>query len=141
MRSQIESFAWVDPGYKPLLFSDGWQVAILNWESAMGPGNIAEIERHIKTDEVFILGQGHAALYTEIDDEIQLVDLEIGILYNVPKGRWHNLVTARDTSLWIVENKGTHLHDTEIRKLNSDEIGRIQSLIPVWGTNLYGKYP
>ena len=132
MHSQIESFAWVDPGYQPLLFSDGWQVAILNWEPAMEPGNIAEIERHINTDEVFILGQGRAALYTEIENEIQLVDMEAGILYNVPKGRWHNLVMSREALLWIVENIDTHLHDTEIRKLNSDEIGRIQSLFPLW---------
>lgn len=132
MQPQIESLIGSEPGYQPLLISDGWQVAILNWETSMEPEKISEIERHINTDEVFMLGQGRAALYTVIDTVVQLVDLEPGILYNVPRGRWHNLIATRDASLWIVENRDTHLHDTEIRKMSSKEIQQIRSLLPQW---------
>lgn len=141
MQTQVESYVWSEPGYQPLLFSDGWQVAILKWETSMEPQNVVEIERHMNTDEVFILGQGHAALYTKIEDEIQIVNLEAGILYNVPKGRWHNLVASRGSFLWIVENSGTHLYDTEICKLNSDQRSRIQSLLPLWGSDSSGMHP
>lgn len=132
MNQPVESYEWHGPGYQPLVFFDGWQVAVLNWEAALNPARISEIERHVETDEVFILGQGHAALYTEIDHEIHMQDLKMSVIYNVPKGLWHNLVVSNDAILWIVENKDTHLHDTELRALTSFELDHVHRILPDW---------
>jgi len=132
MKPAIETLKWQGPGYQPLVFFGGWQVAVLNWENSMAPDHICEIERHCETDEVFILGQGKTVLYTESDHSFQMIDMEPGVIYNVPKGTWHNLVATKDASLWIIENRDTHLHDTEIRTLEAIEKEQVRNLLPDW---------
>jgi len=55
-----------------------------------------------------------------------------GTVYNVPRGIWHNLVATRDVALIIVENRDTHLHDTEIRPITAEELSALDSQLPAW---------
>jgi mannose-6-phosphate isomerase-like protein (cupin superfamily) len=119
-------------GYLPLVFSAGWQAAILNWEPPIDLANLDEIERHALTDEVFMLWRGQAALFVKADKEIYLVDMQPGEVYNVTSGTWHNLVASRDVSLLIVENRNTHLNDTQIRPLDKIEKAQILTQLPEW---------
>jgi hypothetical protein len=119
-------------GYLPLVFSAGWQAAILNWEPPIDLVNLDEIERHALTDEVFMLWRGRAALFVKADKEIYLVDMQPGEVYNVTSGTWHNLVASRDVSLLIVENRNTHLNDTQIRPLDKIEKAQILTQLPEW---------
>ncbi len=128
----IEIWKYSHQGYRPLVFSDGWQVAILNWEPGFDFNNLEMIERHNQTDEVFILWNGKAALFVTSCEEIRVEDMQTGVIYNVPKGVWHNLVTTRNASFFIVENRDTHLIDTEIRTMSDGEIERIRSKLPAW---------
>ena len=64
----LEVLSWADTGYRPLVFSDGWQVALLNWEPIFDLANVGEIERHNHTDEVFVLVRGRAALFVVTPD-------------------------------------------------------------------------
>jgi mannose-6-phosphate isomerase-like protein (cupin superfamily) len=104
----LEVIPYTGDGYAPLLFSAGWQVAILNCEPLIDLASLSEIERHAQTVEVFGLWRGRAALFVKTDDGISLVDLQPGVIYNVTAGTWHNLIATRDVSLWIVENRDTH---------------------------------
>jgi mannose-6-phosphate isomerase-like protein (cupin superfamily) len=128
----LEVIPYEGNGYAPLLFSAGWQVAILNWEPAIDLGSLGEIERHAQTDEVFGLWHGHASLYVRTDHGIQLEDLRPGVIYNVTAGTWHNLIATRDVSLWIVENRDTHLYDSEIGKLEPPEKAQLLAQFPEW---------
>jgi mannose-6-phosphate isomerase-like protein (cupin superfamily) len=119
-------------GYLPLVFSGGWQTAILNWEPPIDRANLGEIERHTRTDEVFVLWRGQAALFVRAENQIELVDMQPGAVYNVTAGTWHSLVASRDVSLVIVENRDTHLCDTEIRCLDSQEIAQLVAQLPEW---------
>ena len=79
MPDVLEIYSWDDEGYSPLVFSDGWQVALLNWEPLFDRANLTEIERHNDTDEVFVLLRGKAVLFVRADDgELQAVGDEIG---------------------------------------------------------------
>jgi mannose-6-phosphate isomerase-like protein (cupin superfamily) len=119
-------------GYLPLVFSAGWQAAILNWEPPIDLANLGETERHALTDEVFMLWRGQAALFVKTDQEIYLVNMQPGEIYKVTSGTWHNLIASKDVSLLIVENRDTHLNDTEIRTLDEIEKAQILAQLPEW---------
>ena len=126
----VEVYRWTDRGYRPLVFSDGWMVALLNWEPIMDFEKATEIERHKETDEVFILLKGEAAMYVDAKEGIQVFGMQPGVIYNVTKATWHNLVATRDVAFLIVENRDTHLSDTETRKLSLLETEALKSKLP-----------
>jgi hypothetical protein len=130
----LEIFRWSEPGYQPLVFSQDWQVALLNWEPAFDLPNIGEIERHNQTDEVFILIRGRAVLFTITDTAMQAADMQPGAIYNVLRGSWHNLISTRDAAWIIVENRDTHLHDCEFRRLSESEQLILLAGLPAWAT-------
>lgn len=123
---------WTGIGYKPLVFTPSWMTAILNWEPGCDLQNVSEIEVHHNTDEVFVLWRGHGALYILENGLIQVEDMRPGVIYNVPAGVWHGCLGSVDVSWVIMENRDTHLYDTEVRKLNSIEIQMIHEQAPAW---------
>ena len=50
----LETYEWSGAGFEPLVFSENWQAALLNWEPLFDRKNLDEIERHNHTDEVFV---------------------------------------------------------------------------------------
>lgn len=129
----LEVYEWSGEGFAPLVFTDGWQAALLNWEPLFDRRNLDEIERHNRTDEVFVLLRGQAALFTRPDGgRLQTAELAPGKIYNVPAGVWHNIVATPDVSFLIVENRDTHLHDTEIRPVTKDELAQLDAQLPGW---------
>jgi hypothetical protein len=133
MNSGLVSYNWQEPGYKPLIFSHDWQVALLNWEPPMRFGKVSEIERHVNSDEVFILIRGRAMLFVKPEGEsLQSHDMEPGRIYNVLAAVWHTLVASEDAVFVIVENRDTHINDTEIRKLTVEELSTLYQQIPAW---------
>lgn len=129
----LEVYDWTDEGYRPLVLTHDWQVALLNWEPLFDRSNLDEIERHNHTDEVFVLIQGKAVLFTkEEGDELRAVEMVLHKIYNVPKGVWHNLVASWDVRFIIVEDRDTHLHDTEIRPITSGELAELDVQLPAW---------
>lgn len=132
--SSIEIYRWEKEGYNPLILSDNWQVALLNWEPLFNRENLDEIERHNETDEVFVLLSGWSILFVRPEGEsLEAVDMEPGVLYNVPKGIWHNLVASRDAAFLIVENRDTHLNDTEIRPIEAGELEMLDGFLKKMG--------
>lgn len=132
--ANLEIYHWEEQGYQPLVFSDGWQVALLNWEPLFDRENLNEIERHNQSDEVFVLLRGWAVLFTRPEGEpLEAVKMEPGVVYNVPKGVWHNLVASHDVAFLIVENQGTHLDDTEIRPISEDELEMLDLQLSEFG--------
>jgi Cupin domain len=128
----LQVHEWSGVGYQPLVFSHDWQIALLNWEPIFDLEKVGEVERHNQTDEVFVLTRGQAVLFTVDDQGLQIEEMKPGTIYNVLKGVWHNLVSTHDASWVIVENRDTHLHDCELRKLSTDELNRLKSDLPVW---------
>ena len=131
----LEIYDWSGEGFEPLVFTDMWQAALLNWEPLFDRANLNEIERHNHSDEVFVKLRGKAVLFTRPEGgELQAVEMAAGKIYNVPAGVWHNIVATRDVSFLIVENRDTHLHDTEIRPISADELGQLDAQLPLWAS-------
>jgi hypothetical protein len=129
----LEIHQWEQQGYQPLVFSHDWQVALLNWEPIFDLDNSGEIERHNQTDEVFVLVKGKAILFTITSDgEMNVEEMFPNAIFNVIKGSWHNLISTRESTWIIVENRDTHLGDTEFRQLTDSEKTYLYSQLPEW---------
>ena len=98
-------------GYKPLIDFNSWRVAFLNYIDEIDPDNISYLEKHLETDEVFVLLKGEGILFigpgNEKDPEITAHIMEPYKLYNVKKGAWHNIILTKDATILLVENKDT----------------------------------
>ena len=129
----LETYEWSGEGFEPLVFTENWQAALLNWEPLFDRKNLDEIERHNHTDEVFVLLRGQAVLFTRPEGgALQAVEMAAGKIYKVPAGIWHNIVATRDVSFLIVENRDKHLHDTEVRPISADELAQLDAQLPAW---------
>lgn len=98
-------------GYHPLMSFGAWRVAVANPCDKWVDGKITFMERHLGTDEVFVLLKGNAALY--IGEAREKIPMEIGKVYNVKLGTWHNLCMEEGSQVLIVENDDTGKQNTE----------------------------
>jgi len=120
----IEEYIHGGIGYNPFFIRDGWQVAKLNPLPGHGLDEIDKIEVHNDTDEVFVLIHGIAVLIAakvQENDEIRFynIHMESGVVYNLPRGVWHNIAMAEGAELIIIEKDNTHLNDCQYKNLSS----------------------
>ena len=100
-------------GYNRTLTYNAWRVAFLNYADRFD--QITYLERHLLTDEVFILLNGQAELL--IGETYEHIVMEPCKLYNVKAGVWHNIRVSRDAKVLVVENSDTGKENTEYLSL------------------------
>ncbi|MEL7644678.1 MAG: hypothetical protein AAGU04_00220 [Anaerolineaceae bacterium] len=103
-------------GYKALIDFNCWRVALLRYCDDMDPSVMETLERHLETDEVFVLLEGEAALFLAGGDgtgELSVKMMQPGLLYNVRQGAWHNAVLSLDALILLVENRDTSRQNSE----------------------------
>jgi len=120
----IKEYKHTGTGYNPYLITGQWQVAKLNWLDGHSLDQMDNMEVHRKTDEVFILLCGTAVLIASSQSDgkglFEVIKMELGIIYNIPEGVWHNIAMEPDAQIIIVENSNTHLNDVEYTSLDND---------------------
>lgn len=129
----IETFCHSQEGYNPYLIEPKWQVAQLNYEPAYAANALNKLDVHLKTDEAFLLMEGEAVLIAaDVNEEgvdFELLRMEPSVLYNIPRGCWHNIALWEGAKVLIVEDANTHLPlpdgDYEFHYLKSDEQKRL----------------
>jgi len=135
MARVIETYLHAGPGYNPFLIRDGWQVAQLNYMPELQATDIRRVERHLVTDEAFILFQGASILIaaTQAAEGLQFETelMKPGVTYNIPVGTWHNIAMAPQDVVIIVEKSNTHRNDDHYRDLSEQEYMRLQAAIEV----------
>jgi len=90
------------------------------------------MERHMETDEVFVLlcgrGElilgGNQAQITEIYPQA----MEPAKIYNVKRSTWHNILLSRDASVLIVENRDTREDNSQYLPLQAELRHSIQEI-------------
>ncbi len=99
------------PDYEPLIDHQSWRVALMNYTADLLPEKINRMQKHVETDEVFVLLAGRCILFLGRGDasvaEIYAVDMQPFKLYNVKRGVWHSHTFSRDARVLIVENRDT----------------------------------
>jgi mannose-6-phosphate isomerase-like protein (cupin superfamily) len=98
-------------GYAPLISYNGWRVAIANFCERLCENNICKVERHLKTDEVFILLEGEACLHLGM--ELKRIPMETGKIFFVTRSRRHTISMIPNTKVAIIENHDTGPENTE----------------------------
>jgi mannose-6-phosphate isomerase-like protein (cupin superfamily) len=129
MMNSIEKYEHKGIGYNPVLIRNGWQVAVLNYLSGHGMNEIDQLEVHNKTDEVFILLKGTAVLIAGKPGALELINMEQGQIYNIPKGCWHNIAMEEDANLIIVEKDNTHKNDVSYLSLDAAQQRELENRI------------
>lgn len=117
---EIDIFSYQGDGYQPMLDFHDWRVAFLRYAERFDPTYIRKMERHLETDEVFVLLQGKALLV--IGDQKEVYPLEPQKLYNVKQGIWHAVCVSKDALLLIVENRNTSMENTEYKSIDRLEV-------------------
>lgn len=109
--SLIEIREYNQPDYMPLIDYQSWRVALMNYTTDLLPEKIIRMQKHTKTDEVFVLLTGRCILFIGEGDEnvtkVHALDMELYKLYNVKKGVWHSHTFSEDARVLIVENRDT----------------------------------
>lgn len=111
----IEISAHSGEGFRVLKEYGDWKVGMLRYNERFS--RFSELERHLETDEVFLLLEGSAVLHTDTES----IELETGVLYTVPVGVWHHVVVSTDASVLVVENRSTSKENTEKKYLCGQE--------------------
>ena len=109
----LEIYEHLGDGYEATMHYSAWRVALLNYTEKFD--NITYLERHLGTDEVFVLLSGRAKLI--LGAEKQVVELERERIYNVRRGAWHAIKVTPDARVLIVENHDTCRENSEYQDL------------------------
>lgn len=121
----IEHYEHKEAGYNPFLIREGWQVAQLKYVEGQGMEDIQKIDLHSLTDEVFVLIEGTAVLIAaekkESEITYEMISMIKGIVYNIPRGVWHNIAMSRDARIIIIEKDNTHLGDCDYYYLDKTQ--------------------
>lgn len=108
----MEKYTYNGEDFKAIISNDNWKIGLLKYSERFAKFGV--LERHLKTDEAFILLKGEAVLY--VRDEQNVINetkMEPEAVYNVLKGEWHHIVVSEDATVLVVENSDTSKENTE----------------------------
>ncbi len=117
-------------GYKPVVDFNCWRVAYYNSNHNMKKEEITYLEKHLESDEIFVLLEGKALLITagkkDKPSKPKIYKMEKNKVYNVKKGVWHTVLMKKNTKILIVENKNTSKKNSEYFNINRDYLKYIK---------------
>ena len=136
--SLIEIYETQSPGFVPMVDSDQWRVAFLNFERDSLPNNLKELQRHDESDEVFVLLTGRCILFLGGKERtvahIYAQELEPHKIYKVHRRVWHAQALSPSAKLLIVENRNTSPVNSPRLDLTDHQRTEILSMTRlIWG--------
>ena len=118
-------------GYTPLVDYQTWRVAVLKFCDDVRADRLNSMQRHLETDEVFVLLEGSCVLISggngERPEVVECVKMEKNQLYNVKKGVWHTHALDEEGSVLIIENQDTCNKNSPTELLNREQIEAIRT--------------
>lgn len=108
--------------YLRLVNNARWTLASLNWAPRFDEKNLVELERHVRTDETFVLLKGKATLL--MGERAERVEMQPLKYYNVRAGIWHHILVSRDARVLVAENADTSKDNTEYLTLATGKVFR-----------------
>lgn len=119
-------------GYLPIVDFESWRVAELRYCEELEIQNLKTMQKHLETDEIFVLLSGECTLFTGgNNDEIGEIDgikLEPLKIYNVKKGTYHTHTPEKGSTILIVENADTCDDNSPTKKMNDTQINDIRNI-------------
>lgn len=109
-------------GYKMIFSNQRWGVGYKNFSQDQS----LVWQKHLESDEGFILLSGECCLITKDNDQIKISWLEKGKFYLVKQNEWHFNLMLNDAEIFIVENNDVAESNTENRNLSEQEINYLK---------------
>lgn len=106
----MDIYEYYGEDWNPLFDSEGWRIGMVRYGKRFSKWG--EDEKHLLTDESFILLEGEATLYVE-EESFKMEKCKV---YNVKKGEWHHITVSPDATVLVVENSNTTRENTEKRE-------------------------
>ena len=135
----LEVAEFTTVGFKILVPFKSWRVATLCYTEDMFPPELSRMERHMQTDEVFVLLKGEATLMLggngSAIGQVETIRMEPLKSYNVRQAAWHGVIVSRDAVILLVENVDTGNSNSEYFDLTAEnkEIYRsVWKQMPDW---------
>lgn len=129
---EIKKFEFEGEGLTRVYENENWTVGIKNWKPANDIANTDCLERHNKTDELFVLIAGECVLLyaNEVNGKLEIgaVKMEPKKVYDIPPTLWHNTVTKKDTKLILIEDSATGSANSDVLNLTPEQIARVKEL-------------
>ena len=130
----ILNYEFTGEGMQRVFENEKWTVGIKNWKPANDVTGIDCLERHNKTDELFVLLDGRCTLLYADDDNgkavnIGKVEMEPMKVYKIPATLWHNTVTWPGVKLVLIENNPTDMTNSDVCDLSAAQLEEIQKLV------------
>ena len=129
----VEQIDFPAEDYLPLKDYGAWRVAVLKYCANTRLENIDWMQKHLETDEVFVLLQGNCTLLIagkdEIPGNVRTIEMEPHRIYSIKKGHWHNHVLDEEGEVLIVENRDTSDDNSPVYHMNGEEIMRMRSAV------------
>ena len=129
----IETYKIQGESYAKLMSFENWRVAKLNWAPQFDKEGFKTMERHMGTDEVFILYEGQAYLIIggtgDSPQDISVLKMERGVVYNYPKGAWHHAFCSKDATVLIVENEDVSMENSQTAPVSAEDRQKVLSQI------------
>ncbi len=107
----VDVFEYNGRDYQPTMHFRSWRVAFLNYGDSEEETKFHQMERHLLTDEVFVLLQGEATLIIDLDKK--KLPMEKNKIYNIKQGVWHAIFMSEDAKVLIVEEHSTSTENSE----------------------------
>ncbi|ADL04209.1 hypothetical protein [Lacrimispora saccharolytica] len=129
----IEIVKIQEEGYTPLVDFQTWRVAVLRHCEDVNVERLDSMQRHMETDEVFVLLEGNCVLISggdgERPGEVMCVRMIKNQLYNVKKGVWHTHALDEEGCVLIIENQDTSDKNSPTELLSSGQKEVIQKQV------------
>ena len=111
-RNHMEFAERTKEGYQVLVNTPLWRFALLGWAPRFDESSPLQLERHMETDEVFILLSGEATIIEggAGDAPADVVCTKL----------WHHIHVSRDGVVAIAENADTSKANTEYADWKGD---------------------
>jgi mannose-6-phosphate isomerase-like protein (cupin superfamily) len=128
----IANYEFSGEGMQRVFENEKWTVGIKNWKPANDVTGVDCLERHNKTDELFVLVEGACTLIyaneTEKGLEFGAVKMEKDKVYNIPATLWHNTITQKDTKMILIEDSNTSMANSDVLNLTAEQIKTVRGL-------------
>lgn len=106
-------------GYLPVLKNDHYLCAYITHADNHAYGKVSKVERHLTSQEIFLLLKGKGTLLTADPDftETHIDHLEVGVPFCVDAGVWHYLALSEDALLFLIENNDVNAQNSQVKRL------------------------
>lgn len=132
----LEIIGFPKEDYMPLKDYESWRVAVLKYCKNTELDQINWMQKHMETDEVFVLLDGHCKLIVAGNglepEEFRAIEMKPHKLYNIKKGNWHNHILDQLGEVLIIENQNTTDDNSPIYHMTEADILAMKAVVTAY---------